>query len=167
MERYAGVWIDHSEAIVVHLAGGGVALHRIESGIERGILHRDSDQSANLHEPRSIPAENGRESRHSQQLNQFYERVSQAVGEADAVLLLGPGTARAEMRGRLDADRGDRSPAMFSESADRMTDRQLVARVRGFFNRRRRTDRLTNLSILLSVPDARSRGEIGDTGRRS
>jgi hypothetical protein len=167
VERYAGVWIDHGEAIVVHVTGSGVALRRIESGIERRIHRWDSEHSAGFHEHRLILSENRRESRYRQQLNRFYERVFRAVGEAEAVLLLGPGTARAELRRWLDADRGDQSPAVFSESADRMTDRQLVARVRGFFNRRRRTDQLTNLTLLLSVPGSRSCGGIGDTGQHT
>jgi hypothetical protein len=53
---------------------------------------------------------------------------------AESILLFGPGEAKGELRKRLERDKlGGRIVAV--ETVDKMTDRQIAAKVRGYFSR--------------------------------
>ena len=52
---------------------------------------------------------------------------------AEAILILGPGEAKGELKRRLKKDGLD-GRVVGIETADKMTDRQIEARVRGYFH---------------------------------
>ena len=66
------------------------------------------------------------------QLNGFYDKVLKALDGADPLLILGPGEAKGEFQKRL---QNKHFPARAVEiaTADKMTDRQIAARVREHF----------------------------------
>ncbi len=67
------------------------------------------------------------------ELNRYYDAVIAAVAEAALLFIFGPGEAKGELKKRLEAKRlGSRVAAI--ETADKMTDPQIVEKVRKFFN---------------------------------
>jgi hypothetical protein len=67
------------------------------------------------------------------ELNAYYDRVIEAVADLDALLILGPGEAKGEFKNRLDQHKLSARVAGI-ETADKMTDPQLTAKVREHFN---------------------------------
>lgn len=66
-------------------------------------------------------------------LNEYYDEVADCLGDADSVLLFGPGEAKAELRKRMEKKRlGERIAAV--ETADKMTERQIADKVRHYFS---------------------------------
>jgi hypothetical protein len=69
-------------------------------------------------------------------LNTYYDAVIQAVHDVQSILIFGPGEAKGEFKKRLEKNKfGGRIAAV--EPADKMTDPQIAAKVRGYFTDRR------------------------------
>jgi stalled ribosome rescue protein Dom34 len=83
---------------------------------------------------RKTSAEDQRDRRFAGHLQKFYEKVASFVRDADSILILGPGEAKGELSAILEnLALGGRIVAV--ETVDKMTDRQLAARVRQQFSR--------------------------------
>jgi hypothetical protein len=66
------------------------------------------------------------------ELNTYYDAVASAVRDAESLLIFGPGEAKGEFRKRLEKNNlGGHVAAV--ETADKMTDRQIAAKVREYF----------------------------------
>jgi len=127
----AGVWIDHRNARIVALTGDDevtVILSKVEKHLERG---GDSPLEGS-YEARQVPADDSRQRALTGGLNVYYDAVIAVLRNHAKVLVFGPGEAKGELQARLlKQNLGGRVAAV--ETADRMTDRQIVAKVRGFF----------------------------------
>jgi hypothetical protein len=68
------------------------------------------------------------------ELNKFYDEVIASIRETDAILIFGPGDAKAELRARLVRE-GLGGLIAGVEAAESMTDRQITAKVRALLER--------------------------------
>lgn len=128
----AGVWIDHRKAQIVGLTTGGettlVILSKVEKHPERG---GDSPMKG-AYEARQVPADDRRQRALTGELNVYYDAVIEALRNYGKVLVFGPGEAKGELHARiLKKKQSGRVAAV--ETADQMTDRQIVAKVRAYF----------------------------------
>ncbi len=77
-------------------------------------------------------AEDMRDRRFTNRLNKYYDEVIASIREADSILILGPGEAKVELKKRLESEAlGGRIVGI--ETVDKMTDRQIAAKVRQRF----------------------------------
>jgi stalled ribosome rescue protein Dom34 len=122
MKTKVGLWIDHRKAVIVFLAGEEEEIKLISSDIEK-----QRGQSG-----MSLPADDSRQRELTGHLNSYYDEVILSLRNARAVLIMGPGEAKGELKKRL-----DRTPltgcVIEMATVDRMTDRQIVAKVRDHF----------------------------------
>jgi hypothetical protein len=124
MKSNIGLWIDHREAVIVSLSEKVEKTMRVISDMEKHV--RFSGGAGNN------SAEDHREKRFAGDLHKYYDRVVSCIRDADAILILGPGEAKGELRTRLEGlALGGRITGI--ETADKMTDRQLAAKVRQHF----------------------------------
>ena len=70
------------------------------------------------------------EERHNQDLDRYYDDVISQLGEPDALLLFGPGEAKLQLKERLGRSRGPSERIVAVESTDKLTDPQIVAKVK-------------------------------------
>ena len=69
-------------------------------------------------------------------LNTYYEKVISCLRDAESIFLFGPGEAKGELEKRIEKDNlGDHIVGV--ETADKMTDPQIVAKVKEHFLHRR------------------------------
>ena len=129
----AGVWIDHREAIVVVLTETGAETHRLSSNVEKQ-LRRSGEPDHGPFEALEVPADDSREREYTGHLAHYYDEIIAQLREAGAILILGPGEAKGELQKRLEKD-PDGTHSVAVETADQMTEPQLVALVRHHFNR--------------------------------
>ncbi len=124
MSIRAGLWIDHRKAVIVTISEHGEETRSIESNVEKHVRYSGGPQR----EP-----EDTRERRFEGELARYYDDVIETLGDAEAILIFGPGEAKGELKTRLEhSHRGDRILAL--ETVDKMTDRQIAARVREHFS---------------------------------
>jgi hypothetical protein len=143
MNTWAGLWIDHRKALIVAMTDKGQVTHLVISRIDKQLGRSSGVRSTTPYEPLQVPADDSREKKLATALNIYYRAVIASVCEAEAILILGPGEAKSELKKRLQRDRlGARIVGV--ETVDKMSDRQIAARVHAFFNKeqdqRRKTD---------------------------
>ena len=129
----AGVWIDHREAIVVLLTETGEETKHIASKVEKQ-LRRSGEPDHGPFEAQEVPADDSREREYTGHLAQYYDEIIAELQEAGWILLLGPGEAKGELQKRLEKNPSD-TRRVDVETADKMTEPQLVALVRHHFHR--------------------------------
>ena len=130
---YSGVWIDHREAIVVSISEKGESVTKIASNAESHHRLSGGARSRTPYGPQDVASEDRIEHRHMQQLHRFYGKVKNAICRADAIFIFGPGEAKWEFRKELKEPRALFSRIVGTEPADKLTDEQMVAKVRAFF----------------------------------
>lgn len=128
MKKELGLWIDHREAVIVTVAPKGSTTgeainHIYAAPAEEGRF------SANA--PDGSP-EDRRDRRLGEHLHHYYSEVIGAIRAADSILIFGPGEAKGELKKQLEHERlGGRIVEV--ETADKLTEPQIVAKVRHYF----------------------------------
>lgn len=130
MRANAGLWIDHREAVIVTISEAGCETRHVRSGVERQL--RRSGDPPNGAFDQGTPADDSQEREFTGHLARYYDEVISHVRDAESILILGPGEAKGELKARLEK-RKERMPAVEMETADKMTEPQIVARVRHHF----------------------------------
>lgn len=129
-----GLWIDHARAVLARLEDGSFGATRtITSEVAPHVRLSGGARSATPYGPQEHVSDTQRDRRFRGHLVGYYRRVLRELDDADEILLMGPGEAKEELRREL--FRVPRLvPRLVSvQSADKLTERQLKARVRQFF----------------------------------
>ena len=129
MTREVGVWIDHRKAVIAILAGKTEQVLQVTSDMEKHVRYSGAAQEDS--------AEDQRDRRFTGHLNKYYDQVIGCIRDADSILLLGPGEAKIELEERLGKE-ALRGRIVGIETVDKMTDRQVAARVRQRFLKSKR-----------------------------
>jgi stalled ribosome rescue protein Dom34 len=124
-----GLWIDHRKAVILTVSGDGEATRIIESNVEKHVRYSGGAGSGTSHESRPGTGEDTRERHFEGQLAKYYDEVIAEIRNAEAILIFGPGEAKGELRKRLEHD-GLGARIVGVETVDKMTDRQIAAKVR-------------------------------------
>jgi hypothetical protein len=132
MKTTVGLWIDHRKAVMAIVSAEGEETMEIRSNGEKQ-PGRFAGVRSTTHYGQQAPADDSHEREFTGYLNNYYAEVIAAIRDAESILLFGPGEAKGELKKRLEhAKLGDRIIAI--ESVDKMTDRQIAAKVREYFH---------------------------------
>jgi hypothetical protein len=134
MATEAGVWIDHKQAIVILITDAGQEIKKFKSGIDQPVRPVGSARPQHKYTPNDFTAEDSRERKLVSGRKKVYDDVLGFLRGADSLLILGPGEAKGEFHKHIVAKKR-RGLAVELETTDKMTDRQLVAKVREHFTR--------------------------------
>jgi hypothetical protein len=127
-----GLWIDHKKAIIVLATKEGEETKTILSKAEKQLRRTGEKPLQGRYEARDVPMSDSRQREFTEHLNVYYDEVIGCIREAESILLFGPGEAKDEFQKRLAKSRlGDRIAAV--ETVDKMTERQIEAKVRKYF----------------------------------
>ena len=124
MNHNVGIWIDHKRAVVVSASADGVTTKILES--EVGAHPRYSGQQ-------DAGGEKKYEERHRQDLDRYYDDVISQLGQPEAYLIFGPGEAKLELKERLRRTEASSGRTVDVETSDKLTDPQIVAKVKEHF----------------------------------
>jgi hypothetical protein len=129
MTREVGVWIDHRKAVIAIIAGKTEEMRQVTSNMEKHVRYSGA--------PQEDSPEDQRDRRFTGHLNKYYDQVIGSIRDADSILILGPGEAKIELVERLGRE-ALRGRIVGVETVDKMTDRQVAARVRQRFLKSKR-----------------------------
>jgi hypothetical protein len=133
MNIQMGVWIDHRKAIVVAVTDKGEETAVVISNVERQLRRAGDSPLKGSYETLQVPADDSRQRAFTGHLNIYYDAVIACVREAESILIFGPGEAKGELKTRLERNKlGERIAAI--KTADKMTNRQISAKVRAYFD---------------------------------
>ena len=130
MATKAGVWIDHKQAIVVLVTEAGQEIKKIAFDIGQPVRSKGGARSKNS--SHDFVAEDTLERKVESDRKDYYNDVLTSIRGADSLLILGPGEAKGEFNKHIMAKR-IRGLTVELETTDKMTDRQLVAKVQQHF----------------------------------
>lgn len=134
MKKVAGLWIDRKKAVIVVVTDKGDEIKVIVSNVDKQLGRSVGVRSTTSYEPQLVPADDRRERRLTGQLNIYYDSVVACIQDAEEVLLFGPGEAKGELKKRIVRNkRGVRVIGV--QAADKMTARQVSAKVRHYFEK--------------------------------
>ena len=126
MKRQAGLWIDHRKAVIVTITEEGEEVKEINSNMQQDFRLKGGPTSEDG------SAEDVRDHRFENHLNRYYDEVVAALRGVDTIQIFGPGEAKGELRKRLE-HKGLKAHVLEVETVDKMTDRQIAAKVRERF----------------------------------
>jgi hypothetical protein len=132
MKTKVGLWIDHRKATVVTVTDKGEEMGLVISRAEKQPRRSGDSPLKGSYEPHHVPAEDSRQRTLTEHLNIYYDAVIASIRDAEAILIFGPGEAKGELKERLEKH-GLGGRIVGIETVDRMTDRQVAAKVRQYF----------------------------------
>ena len=137
-KNYAGLWIDHRRAVIVTITDEGETIERIESDTERKIRLSGGSRTAKTpYGPQQVAVDGKQEERIKRQLHQYYQEIMRKIKDANKLLILGPGEAKTEFKKELEKSKGQVLKKITVQPADKMTERQITAKIRDFFSNRK------------------------------
>ena len=134
MATKAGVWIDHRQAIVVLVTDAGQEIKKIAFDIGQPVQSRGGSRSKNKYTPNDFVAEDKLERKVENDRKGYYDDVIASIRGADSLLILGPGEAKGELSKHIQAKKV-RGLTLELETTDKMTDRQIAAKVGQHFTK--------------------------------
>jgi hypothetical protein len=134
MKPTVGLWIDHRKAVIVVVSERGEETTQIESHIEKQPGRVAGVRSTTPYESQHVPADDIQQRKLTGHLNEYYDEVVSFIHGAESILLFGPGEAKDELNKRLKRD--DLGGLVVEvQTVDRMTDREIAAKIRGHFRK--------------------------------
>jgi hypothetical protein len=127
-----GIWIDNREAIIVRLEGEEATVETFESNILPP-TKTGGARSKTPYGPQDVASHPTQDRRHAKQLARYYQGVVDRVREAGALLLFGPGTAKQGLLSAFERSPHHTTTATEIATTDKLTQPQIVARVKEHF----------------------------------
>ena len=133
MKKLIGLWIDHDKAICVTLQGEAPTVERIESDVEGHFRLSGGSRTRSPYGPQAIVSEQKPDERRRHQLHAYYQRLIAAVRGAASIYIFGPGEAPLEFQKEIAKLKRGAPKIAAVERTDKMTDRQVAAKVMKFY----------------------------------
>jgi len=123
-KQYAGVWLDNDNAMIItNTSENDVADYTIQDKLKaREARGGGSEHSMN-------------NAKHSDSLK-YFKALSGLLLNYDEILVFGPGKSQEQFQNHLQEDAQFNSKKITIDSAEHLTDPQMIAKVREFFKSR-------------------------------
>ncbi len=129
-----GVWIDNKKAIVVTLNNGDETVEIIESGIEKRNRFEGEGKQYTRMGNQFSNFEKVEEKKFEQAFKAYLKGVIGAIKDADSIIVLGPAEAKVRLHKAISKSGGLLNKVKLVETADSMTDNQVVALIKSRCN---------------------------------
>ncbi|UCF83232.1 MAG: hypothetical protein JSV50_18970 [Desulfobacteraceae bacterium] len=137
MKKYIGVWVDHEKAFVASIIKDEEmkkeTIIRIESKVEGRVRLSGGSRYATPYGPQDVVYEKSIEERRKHHLRQYHQRIVQAIRDGQKIFIFGPGEAKLELEKEIRKSKELAGKLVGVEAADKMTERQIAAKVRRYF----------------------------------
>ncbi len=132
MNTKVGLWIDHRKARIVLLTDKSEEIREIISEAEKQPRRSGDSPLKGKYESLQVPADDNGQRILTENLNTYYDAVIASIRDAESILIFGPSSAKHELKERL-AENNLADRVIDIETFDKMTDRQIAAKVRERF----------------------------------
>lgn len=128
--KKVGIWIDHRRAVVVTIENGEESIKTIEGDADHKPKAAGRSGNPTKYGPQATINEHRVEENYKLHVVNFYKDVIKFVGKADQLLIMGPAQAKLEFVEEIEKVADLRAVQRKVETADKMTDPQVAAKVR-------------------------------------
>jgi len=133
MKEYAGIWMDYEKAYIALVSPDGEEITMLPSRVEGRVRTSGGSRAKTPYGAQDVVSESTRQERRDRQLQQYYQQVLVELTDADKILIFGPGKAKTEFFKELQKSKKFADKIVGVETADKMTEKQIVAKVRALF----------------------------------
>jgi hypothetical protein len=133
MNDKVGIWIDHKRAVIVSTSADRVTTKTLESEVGPHARYSDRAEYPTSDGPQDGRGEKKYEERYGQHLDRYYDEVISQLGQPEALLIFGPGEAKLQLKERLSRSKALSKHIVGIETTDKLTDPQIVAKVKEHF----------------------------------
>jgi hypothetical protein len=130
MNPKIGIWIDHKKAVIVSTSADRITTKTLESGVGPHARYSDRAGYPMPDGPQNGGGEKKYEDRYEQHLDRYYDTVINQIGQPEAILIFGPGEAKLQLKSRLSRSKPLSAHIVGVETADKLTDPQIIAKVK-------------------------------------
>ncbi len=134
MNQEIGLWIDHKKTVLVSAEGKEVIT--LISNMEKRVRFSGGTRGKTAYGAQYFPADDQVDRRFAEHLNKYYSEVIEHLRKARAIIIMGPGEAKFELEKRL-AQAGLKNSVLNIETTDKLTEKQIAAKVKQFFTDQR------------------------------
>ena len=143
MKNTVGLWIDHRKAVIAVVSDEGEKTKVIRSNVEKQPGRFGGVRSTTPYEPQQVSADDSHEREFTGHLNSYYDEVIASIRGEESILIFGPGEAKGELKKRIERYKPS-GRIVAVETVDKMTDRQVAAKVRDYFQKSSSANRGTS-----------------------
>ncbi len=127
-----GVWLDHYKAVIVDIDEQRLQAWTLLSRVDKQLFRTDDSPFTDPYEGLQDLADDCRRAALAGELNCYYYKIIFSMRNASGIYICGPGEAKGELLDRI--ERGPLSGRINGiETAEKMTERQIKARIAGYF----------------------------------
>lgn len=133
MKNNVGIWIDGTKAVIVDLKTDSVK--EIAASIDNKVHHESSegDKGNFVGSGHHINNEKKFDERKKHQVHAYLKEVMGAIKGAEGVYIFGPAEMKTHLKTEIENDHALSKALLACESADKLTDNQIVAAVKKYF----------------------------------
>ena len=128
MKTKVGLWIDHRKANVVAVSDEGEVTSLIVSKVEKQLRRTGDSPLKGSYEAQLVRPDDNQQKALTGHLNRYYDAVIACIGDAEHIFIFGLGEAKLELEKRIKKNKAH-GRIMAVETCDKMTSRQIVAKV--------------------------------------
>lgn len=134
MDKQIGIWLDRNKAILVKPSENKEEFRIIESEIEDYNIHGGSGSST-PYGPQDAVSESKLLERRKQQEKAYFKKIIPELVRASSIAVFGPAEMKTELVKELQKHPEYKDQVVAVETADSMTDNQVIALVRDHFQK--------------------------------
>lgn len=132
MKKQTGIWLDFKKAYIINLENKSAKVLTIESEVEDYHVVGGA-RSKQPWGPMDKTSESKYLERRKHQSKKYYEALKQIVADKEELFVFGPAEAKKGLEKAILEDHNFKPALLGVETADSMTENQMVAEVRSFF----------------------------------
>lgn len=133
MEKKTGIWIDTKQAIIIHVKEENVEIINLESGVQtRKRVAGETNKSGRFGDQFLSP-EKHKENRQKKQIREYLNDVVDEINQSVYIVIFGPSTMKYILEKEIIQNHVLANRLLAVESADHITQNQMVAWVKGFY----------------------------------
>ena len=132
--KNVGIWMDKEKALIVEVHGEDTEMNVLESEVEdfRAV---GGSRSKTRWGPQDVVQDSKYTEREKHQMKRYFENLANAVSAAENLVVYGPADTNKKFMQFLEDHKKDLADKVKEvEKADSMTDNQVRALIRDFFN---------------------------------
>ena len=133
MKKQTGIWIDSKKAVIVSLEENNHTLKIVDSSIESQERTPGEDKWFTRFGNQFLNFERRKKNRKSHEVKKYLTNVISEVKDAEEVVLFGPAGMKKELEKVIHDDNKLSFNLRGVETADSMTDNQMVAWVKNYY----------------------------------
>ncbi|UCG27498.1 MAG: hypothetical protein JSV24_11080 [Bacteroidales bacterium] len=133
MEKNVGIWLDNEKAYIITLVNGNEHVEKIESNVETRVRFKGETKSYSRLGGMFINPQKKKTKRKNHQLKEYFNSILKRTRDANGIYIFGPADAKKNLKKVYQREKSFTNKLKGVESSDRLTENQMVARVKKVF----------------------------------